>query len=168
MACPTDRQTKSSPPSREGDADGHQRQRVSLRTKVCELSRLLIRRPRAAGDNTVRRCPLRISRCRVDDRRRRRLLAVASAPDARSGALDRAVASPRCAISALITTASTPFRPRGNGPYRVPHIAHQAQRGGVPPNAGTAHTVRTSGCPLQSLPTSERRAYSPSTESRCR
>ena len=23
------------------------------------------------------------------------------------------------------------------GPYRVPHIAHQAQRGGVPPNAGS-------------------------------
>ena len=34
------------------------------------------------------------------------------------------------------STLETTRAPFENGPYRVPHIAHQAQRGGVPPNAG--------------------------------
>ena len=46
-----------------------------------------------------------------------------------------------CVNDGGVTLALYAGTPSGNGPYRVPHIAHQAQRGGVPPNAGTALPV---------------------------
>ena len=65
------------------------------------------------------------------------LFALTAEPRARQGILKRRWRMPRAADNARAAAYGL-SGPLHFIPYRVPHIAHQAQRGGVPPNAGSA------------------------------